>query len=125
EELAKTDSRAPVGLMLAQARCGRHADAAALAERFAASSDPNLLYQAGCGFALSASAVRSSRAITTAHQALEQKYLDGAIVALGKAVMKGWKNPATLRTTPDLDPIRAYPCYTALAKDVQAAAGGN
>ena len=60
-----------------------------------------------------------------ADRALEQKYRDGAYEALGKAVKNGWKDPATLRTEPDLDPIRAGPRYAALAKEVQTAADGH
>jgi serine/threonine-protein kinase len=125
DELAKIDPGSQVGLMLAQARCGRHAEAAALAQRFAASNDSNLLFQAACGFALSAGAVRAAGSASPADRALAQKYLDGAFAAMGKAVKSGWKDPAALRTEPDLDPIRSDPRYAALEKSVRTAAGGN
>ena len=51
EDLAKIVPREQVGLMLVQARCGKHAEAVAFAQRFAASNDPNLLFQAACGYA--------------------------------------------------------------------------
>jgi len=125
EELAKIDPGAQVGLMLAQARCGRHAEAAAFAQRLSASNDPDLLFQAACGHALSAAAVRAAGPAAPADRALAQKYLDGAYATLAKLVKGGWKDAAALQTDPDLDPIRADPRYPALLREVRAAAGGR
>jgi serine/threonine-protein kinase len=118
EELAKTDPGVVDGLMLAQARCGRHAEAAVRAQQLSALNDPGRLIEAACGFALSAEAVRMTGSTAPADRMLAQKYLDGAYAALRKAMSNGWQDPVRLRREPDLDSIRADTRYAALLQEL-------
>src|SRR5262249_22792454 len=116
------DTQAQKELMLAQARCGRHAEAAAIAQKLEPGTrDPNLLFFVACGYALSAGALRAS----ATDEALARKYLDSAFAVLTRGVQNGWKDLAGLQTDPDLEPLRSDPRYPALVEQVRRAAGAT
>jgi hypothetical protein len=125
EPLAKADpgnAQAQFELMLAQARCGRHAEAAAIAHKLEAGApDAHLLFFVACGYALSGGAVRASGA----DPALARRYLDSAFAALTRGVQNGWKDLASLETDPDLEPLRGDARYPALVEQVRRAAGAT
>jgi hypothetical protein len=91
-----------VELMLAQARCGDHPEAARIAGELIASPprESNIYFQAACGFALSAGAVKDK------DHALAKRYTAAAIDCLKKGMQDGWSDIVSLETDPDLEPIR-------------------
>ncbi len=111
-----------IDLMIAQARCGLHAEAAALAEKLRQRSptNPDVLLQVACGYALSAPGVgrgKSDAALTTAERALRQHYIDRAVEALRQARANGYKDVRNLQMEPDLDPIREDKGFQALMRE--------
>ena len=111
-----------IDLMIAQARCGLHAEAAALAEKLCQRfpKNPNVLLQAACGFALSAPGVgrgKSDASLTTIERALRQHYIDSAVEALRQAKANGYKDVHNLRIEPDLDPIREDKEFQSLMRE--------
>ena len=114
-----------IDLMIAQARCGRHAEAAAFAEKLQKQfpKDTNYLIQAACGFALSAPGVgqgKSESALTAEELALRHCYLDRAVEALRQARANGYKDVKNLEVEPDLDPVRDHPGFQALMRELAA-----
>jgi tetratricopeptide (TPR) repeat protein len=114
-----------IDLMVAQARCGRHAEAAAFAEKLQKSfpKETNYLIQSACGFALSASGVgqgKSESALTTEERTLRQGYLDRAVEVLRQAKINGYKDVKNLEVEPDLDPVRDQPGFQALMREYEA-----
>jgi serine/threonine-protein kinase len=102
----KDDTQAQIDLMLAQARCGRHAEAAKAAEALWQHSpqDTRVLFHVACGYALCAAATHDK-------DELNKKYLDESFAVLRQARQHGWKDPVALRTDPDLDPLRGHAAY--------------
>jgi hypothetical protein len=97
--------------MLALARCGQHARAAELADslRKATAGDPMFLFSAACGYALAIPAVANKKdndQLTAEQRALQQQYAAKAIATLREAVAKGFDDPVTLETDPDLAPLQ-------------------
>jgi len=101
---------ATINLMLAQARSGKHAEAAAFARELLEkhAGIPRWLVQSACGFGLSAAAAPPDQ------PALRKEYLEKAFVALRKAVEGGYAHPETLECDPDLDPLRGDPRFPPL-----------
>jgi tetratricopeptide (TPR) repeat protein len=98
-----------INVMLAQARCGKHREAAEMAARLlkAGSSLPathprkhSLLLAAAFGHALAADA---------AEPAKRKEYFGKALEALRFAVESGFRDLNKLETDPDLDPLRDDP----------------
>jgi tRNA A-37 threonylcarbamoyl transferase component Bud32 len=99
-----------INLMLAQARSGKYAEAAAYArELLDKQTTARWLVQSACGFGLSAAVVPADK------PELRKEYLDQAFVALRKAVEEGgYAHPETLEYDPDLDPLRGDPRFPPL-----------
>jgi eukaryotic-like serine/threonine-protein kinase len=98
-----------VDLMVALARCGEHTEAAEIAVALVATppTDTRLYFQAACGFALSAGAASGD-------PELVELYTSLAIDCLRDAKKRGWSDPESLETDPDLEPIRNDPAFRAL-----------
>jgi tetratricopeptide (TPR) repeat protein len=92
---------AVIELMLARARCGQHAEAAATAVRLhkAAGKNVRVLFQAACGYALSSEA--AGRATP-----LGQEYRTKALGIIHEMLAAGYADRGELEHDPDLDPIR-------------------
>jgi eukaryotic-like serine/threonine-protein kinase len=115
-----------IDLMVAQARCGKHVQASAIARDLMARSpdNPMICFQSACGFALSAGALRDQAPHTApaagvsrlgaADEALIHDYTDQAIDCLRKAKARGYADVVGLETDPDLEPIRDEPGFRAL-----------
>jgi serine/threonine protein kinase/tetratricopeptide (TPR) repeat protein len=109
-----TNTNRQLELMLSLARCGQHAKAAELADaiRKATSGDPAFLFSAACGYALSIPAVapgKENDKLTSDERALQQRYADKAMDTLREALAKGFDDPVTLETDPDLAPMQNDP----------------
>jgi serine/threonine-protein kinase len=116
EQLVKDDPNNTdfqIDLMLAQARCGRHAEATKQARelRRRAPHNPAVLFQAACGFALSAGSVYD--------EMIRSEYLKQAIETMHEAVARGYRDIVALKGDPDLDLIRGDPRFGELL--IQAA----
>jgi hypothetical protein len=77
--------------MLAQARLGRHAEAATAAIELAKkrAKDPSKLFRADCGYALCIDGTvygKAADAITAGDREQQQQYADAALAALDQAV---------------------------------------
>ncbi len=115
-----------MAMMVALARCGQHAPAAAIARDLVTRPPDNemVYFEAACGFALSAGAVRDQASPTpasagvprlaAADMALIRDYTDRAIDCLRKAKAGGFADVVGLETDPDLEPIRDEPAFRAL-----------
>jgi tetratricopeptide (TPR) repeat protein/predicted Ser/Thr protein kinase len=109
-----TNTHRKLELMLSLARCGQHAKAAELADaiRKGTSGDPAFLFSAACGYALSIPAAAHGKdkdKLTADERALQQRYADNAIDTLREALTKGFDDPVTLETDPDLAPMQNDP----------------
>jgi eukaryotic-like serine/threonine-protein kinase len=116
-----------MALMVALARCGEHARGTAIARELVAEPPSNemVYFEAACGFALSAGAVRvqsrptilAAGALPLAQavaEALIREYTDRAMDCLHKAKARGYANVVGLKIDPDLEPIRDEPAFRAL-----------
>ncbi len=99
--------------MLALARCGDHAEAAAIAEALVATppKDEHLYVVAACGYALAAAQPPAVDAY------LVQRYKTAALDCLRKAKERGWADVASLEKDTDLEPIRNDPAFQALLRE--------
>jgi hypothetical protein len=95
-----------IELMLARARTGDHAAAAATAALLNRQAGRNVrvLFQAACGYAL-ASAV--------APGPLRDQYRSEALAIIQKMLAAGYRNRRELETDPDLDPLRGESAFQA------------
>jgi serine/threonine protein kinase len=116
-------------LMLAQARCGLHFDAAVIAKEFEEIADlqtvglakARFLKLAAFGLALCANAAIDNRAgppPLAAHQQ-RREYLDRALTDLERAVSLGYSNVDELRRDPDFDPLRGEERFKALIEKLE------
>ncbi len=120
---------AQIDLMVALARCGRHARAAAIARELVATDPKNeqIYFHAACGYALGADAARTEQstartagdplasAIAAGRDAiLVRLYTRLALDCLRKGKARGWTDVVKLETDPDLEPIRDDPAFRAL-----------
>ena len=97
--------------MLAQARCGKHEEAAAAAAELQQRrpTEANVQWQAACCYALCSSAVVHGKAashVTDDDRVRQQRYTTQAVAALRQAKANGYKDVHNLEVDPDLDPIR-------------------
>jgi hypothetical protein len=116
EGLAKEDPTnlyKQVELALAQARCGEHEKAAAVAEplRKGAAKDAGILYYLGCVYALCADAVQAP--------ALREHYASEALATLRQAIAQGYNDRVSLETDPDLESLQPTPEYVELVKQLK------
>jgi len=116
EGLAKEDPTnlyKQVELALAQARCGEHEQAAAVAEplRKAAAKDAGILYYLGCAYALCADAAQTP--------ALREHYAGEALATLRQAIAQGYNDRVSLETDPDLESLQRTPAYVELVKGLK------
>ena len=127
-EKLSTDPKAQVpqiDLMLAQARCEKHARASAIARNLIARSPDNAMicFQSACGFALSAGAVRDQASSTPAAIGVPRLGADpmpssattppGRLTACVRPKPVGYADVVGLETDPDLEPIRNEPAFRA------------
>jgi tetratricopeptide (TPR) repeat protein len=111
----ETDPKAKVwesDLMLALARCGDHAQAAAKAAALVATppKDERLYVVAADGYALAAGAAGSNASLV-------QRYKTEALDCLRKAKDRGWADVASLEKDTDLEPIRNDQAFQALLRE--------
>jgi serine/threonine-protein kinase len=101
-------------LMLALARCGDHAKAAAIARKLVATppKDERLYVVAACGYALAAGAAGGDASLV-------QRYKNAALDCLRKAKERGWDDVASLEKDTDLEPIRNDQAFQALLREFQ------
>ncbi len=119
EELAKAEPTAKMLQalwMLAEGRCGKHAEAARLAHSLVATppKDANLYYFAACGYALAAGAASGDKA-------LQKSYSAAALDCLRKARDGGWSGIVFLKRDTDLEPIRNDSEFQALLAEFERA----
>jgi eukaryotic-like serine/threonine-protein kinase len=103
-----------IDVMLAQARCGQHLEAAKRADALVATppKDENIYFHAACGYALSASAAK-------ADAALVRQYTDKAVACLRDGIKRSWSDVVSLETDPDLEPIRNDPKFQELVAELK------
>lgn len=119
------NAKRDIDRMLALARCGRHAEAAAMAKSLAeiGAQNAEILYQVVCGYALCAEGAEKKQKSDDGHAdsaAISRKYLDLAIGALRRCVALGWKDAVTVQVDPDLDPIRGQPAFLQIVEQLKA-----
>ncbi len=107
-------------LMLALARCGDHAGAAAIAEELVKvpPKDEAIYVQAACGFALACGAARAAGGDDAA---LVQHYTERALECLRDAKNRGFEDVVGLETDTDLEPIRKDPAFQTLLGEFRQA----
>jgi serine/threonine-protein kinase len=111
----------------ALARAGRHADAAATADRLyeRAPHDPKNLYNAACAYALCVTAVAPGKPpeqLSAEEKAARERYAARAVPALREAVGKGYKDAAHMKRDADLDPLRGRDDFKKLLAALEAKA---
>ncbi len=111
-----------IDVMIAQARCGLHREAADMArqlrEKFP--NDPAMLLHAACGYALCVFGVatgKSEDALTPEERQLRKDYCARAVEALQKAKQNGYNDVKNLQIEPDLDPIRSDKAFQTLLRE--------
>lgn len=104
---------AQIDYMVALARCGDHEEATKIADSLIAdeSQDEQTLFQAACGYALSAGAAAHG------DQVLAGTYAANAVECLRRAKARGWVDVGSLKNDPDLEPIRKAPAFLALLNE--------
>jgi serine/threonine protein kinase len=120
EELAAKDPtnyRRKINLMLVLPHCGKHVDAAQLAESLRDGREKNrdFLFDAAKCYAQCASA-------SSKDAVLRPRYQQAALAALEACVAQGYKDSLTLETSPDLDPLRQTAEFKRLLQDVKSRA---
>ncbi len=127
EELTAADPGDPqkqIALMLAQARCGQHAQAAEIAGRLGqeAAENAGALFYVACGYALSAGAIAGQAddaSLTEELRTLREKYTNQATDTLAAAVKLGYRDAVSLETDPDLEPVRKSPAFQRLLLELK------
>src|SRR5262249_6625104 len=118
EKLARQDKvndRRQMEYMLALAHCGKHTEAATVAQRVQAGKpDGELLIDVARCYAWCAEAVPEDAK-------LRSRYRGQAIQALQKAVYLGYRDKVYLTSEPDLDPLRNDPAFAQLMEKLVAA----
>lgn len=124
EILAKNDPKSlqmKAELMLVQARCGLSVQAAEAAEdvRKRAPKNPGVLYTAACGFALCLPAIASGKdPQSPENQALRDRCVKSAVETLEQAIKLGYRDVEALRLDPDLAPMREFPAFQKLIRQL-------
>ncbi len=120
DELAKADPRNShklIDLMISLSRCGRHKEAADMAERLCprAEQDPSILFNIACGYALCFGAVAEGRQnggeLTADDRTSQASYTASALNAIDQAIQQGYRDVVGLERDPDLAPIRSNPQF--------------
>jgi serine/threonine-protein kinase len=126
-----------VELMLALARCGRHARAADIARELVATDpkDEQIYFHAACGYALAAGAARCAQdalratgdpfgsAVAAGYGLLVRQYTNQALDCLRMAKARSWTDVVKLETDPDLEPIRDKPAFRSLLAEFRRPGG--
>ena len=120
------DANALVRVMVAESRCGLHAQASAHAAGLLAQLPKSqvVLIESASALALCAPAVTHGRdpaTATPAERMLRGLYLRRSLELLTRLVDAGYKDRDRLLTDPDLDPVRAHPGFPALMARLPAA----
>ena len=104
------DKAVQINYMVALGRCGDHALAARIADGLVAADPRNehVFFHVACGYALASEAATDAR-----EEARAVEYASKAIEALQRAKALGWAEVDSLRTDPDLEPIRKNPAFVA------------
>jgi len=110
-----------VNLMLVLARCGQHAEAAALADKLSARApeDPSLLFYRACGYSLCAAAMvldKPTETLASDERTQYDRYVGQSLDALRQAVVHGFRDSVTLRVDPDLSLVRDHPAFGPLVE---------
>jgi hypothetical protein len=98
-------------LMLALAHCGKHMQAAAIAEKYRQSKSPDnelLIDLARCFAPCTAAAADDV--------VLRKAYSESAIAALSAAIAQGYRDAVYLECEPDFDPMRNHAEFQDLLK---------
>jgi tetratricopeptide (TPR) repeat protein len=111
----------------ALARAGRHADAAATADRLydRAPDDPKNLYNAACAYALCVTAVgpgKTTGQLSAEEKAARERCAARAVAVLREAVAKGYKDAAHMKQDGDLDALRDRDDFKKLLAELEAKA---
>jgi tetratricopeptide (TPR) repeat protein len=111
-------------LMLTEARCGRHVEAASHAREVRASNPKNVtrLIEVACCYALCRDAVvhgKEAAEVSSEDRDLQVGYLNQAIYTLREAMDYGYRNVGELESEPDLDPIRSAPEFVAILQELK------
>jgi serine/threonine-protein kinase len=124
EVLAKADPRSAqkqAELMLALARCGKHAEASQAAADIGkrVAKHPGWLFSVACGYALCVPAVAEGKqSLSPEDKALQRRYADLAVGSLEQACAVGYRDRQALRLHPDLAPLRGSRPFEALLAKV-------
>jgi serine/threonine-protein kinase len=115
--VGKTDSLKKQWMVML-ARCGRHEQAATLAQEVGLKIplETNLV-DAACGYSLCIAGVahlKSDDELTPEEREKQKEYAKMAIECLTTAIEKGYKNRMYLANDPDLEAARKHPGYAAL-----------
>jgi tetratricopeptide (TPR) repeat protein len=107
-----------IELMLAQARVGHHAAAAATAAALNRQAGRNvrILFQAACGYALSSAAIGPGKTdveLSDEERQARIRYRSEALAIVQKMLAAGYRNRRELETDPDLDALRGEPAFQA------------
>jgi hypothetical protein len=115
-----------VEVMLAQARCGLHDEAARLAAKveteYAKVERPDRYYRSACwGYALCADAVghNTQTPLPPDLDKLRGDYMNKAFAALEKAIAAGYHDIDEMQSDPDFDPLRSDPRFSALLQKMK------
>ncbi len=118
------DPQKQIALMLAQARCGQHQQAAEIADRLGqeAAENAGTLFYVACGYALSAGAIAGQAddaSLSDELRMLREKYTKQATDTLEAAVTLGYRDAVSLETDPDLEPVRRSPAFQRLLVELK------
>jgi tetratricopeptide (TPR) repeat protein len=121
QKLADSDPRnvhKQIDLMVALARCGKHAQAAEVAEKLdSTAQDPSVLFQIACGYALCIPALEQENgpgSVSDEDRARQEDYAARAVAAVREAVEKGYRDRIALERDPDLEPLQSRADFQAI-----------
>ena len=109
----------------ALARAGRHADAAATAERLhdREPKGPDNLYNAACAYALCVTAVAPGKApeqLSAEEKAARERYAARAVAVLREAVGRGFKDAVRVKAAADLETLCGREDFKKLLVELEA-----
>jgi tetratricopeptide (TPR) repeat protein len=108
----------------ALARCGRHVEAAATADKLCGliPKKPFILYSTACAYAQCIFAVtvpKPADHLTAAERMACERYAAAAVDLLREAIRAGYRDKRTLRKNPDLEPLRQREDFQTLVRDLE------
>lgn len=126
-DLAKADPRSSsrlIELMLTLARCGKHTEAVAIAERLHRVFGKNAgkLVQIASGYGLAAWGLATPdkvQKLTEEQKKLREQYLSKGLKAVQAAVKYGFNSVSALKVDPDPAPLRKLPEMNKLIADLE------